>query len=140
MRERLETLPLSELKELAKSQNIKGTSTMRKQELIDTLCKKAEEAEILKTAAAPAKVKIDREGEHQSADGREERRSRKPEALTSQEIAELDSGAEADGILEVMADGFGFIRCENFLPGENDVYVAPSQIRRFNLKTDHRHG
>ena len=33
-----------------------------------------------------------------------------------------------------MPDGFGFIRCENFLPGENDVYVAPSQIRRFNLK------
>ena len=42
---------------------------------------------------------------------------------------------EANGILEVMPDGFGFIRCENFLPGENDVYVAPSQIRRFNLKT-----
>ena len=48
---------------------------------------------------------------------------------------ELDSGIEAHGILEVMPDGFGFIRCENFLPGENDVYVAPSQIRRFNMKT-----
>ena len=55
--------------------------------------------------------------------------------LTSQDLAELDSGIEANGILEVMPDGFGFIRCENFLPGENDVYVAPSQIRRFNLKT-----
>ena len=52
-----------------------------------------------------------------------------------QEPADLDSGIEANGILEVMPDGFGFIRCENFLPGENDVYVAPSQIRRFNLKT-----
>ena len=41
----------------------------------------------------------------------------------------------ADGILEVLQEGYGFIRCENFLPGENDVYVAPSQIRRFNLKT-----
>ena len=41
----------------------------------------------------------------------------------------------ADGILEVMPDGYGFIRCENYLPGENDVYVSPSQIRRFNLKT-----
>ncbi len=48
---------------------------------------------------------------------------------------DLDSGIEAEGILEVMADGFGFIRCENFLPGENDVYVAPSQIRRFQLRT-----
>ena len=48
---------------------------------------------------------------------------------------ELDSGEEASGILEGMPDGYGFIRCENYLPGENDVYVAPSQIRRFGLKT-----
>ena len=48
---------------------------------------------------------------------------------------ELDSGEIARGILEVMPDGYGFIRCENFLPGENDVYVAPSQIRKFGLKT-----
>ncbi len=48
---------------------------------------------------------------------------------------ELDSGMEANGILEVMPDGYGFIRCENYLPGENDVYVSPSQIRKFNLKT-----
>lgn len=47
----------------------------------------------------------------------------------------LDSGETAKGILEVMPDGFGFIRCANYLPGENDVYVAPSQIRKFNLKT-----
>ena len=51
------------------------------------------------------------------------------------ETAELDSGDMADGILEVMPDGYGFIRCENYLPGENDIYVSPSQIRRFNLKT-----
>ena len=48
---------------------------------------------------------------------------------------ELDSGEEASGILEVMPDGYGFIRCANYMPGENDVYVAPSQIRRFGLKT-----
>ncbi len=51
------------------------------------------------------------------------------------ENPELDSGIEANGILEVMPDGYGFIRCANYLPGENDVYVSPSQIRRFNLKT-----
>ncbi len=51
------------------------------------------------------------------------------------QMSDLDSGIKAHGILEVMPDGYGFIRCENFLPGENDVYVAPSQIRRFNLKT-----
>ena len=48
---------------------------------------------------------------------------------------ELDSGQMANGILEVMQDGFGFIRCANYMPGENDIYVAPSQIRRFGLKT-----
>ncbi len=53
----------------------------------------------------------------------------------SEDIQALDSGAPASGILEVMPDGFGFIRCENYMPGDDDVYVAPSQIRRFNLKT-----
>lgn len=50
-------------------------------------------------------------------------------------LEELDSGNMAHGILEVMPDGFGFIRCENYLPGDNDIYVSPAQIRRFNLKT-----
>lgn len=51
------------------------------------------------------------------------------------EFGQLDSGIEANGILEVLADGYGFIRSDNYMPGENDVYVSPSQIRRFNLKT-----
>ena len=51
------------------------------------------------------------------------------------ETAQLDSWEKADGILEVLPDGYGFIRCENYMPGENDIYVSPSQIRRFNLKT-----
>ena len=50
-------------------------------------------------------------------------------------LMNLDSGISANGILEVMPDGYGFIRCANYLPGENDVYVSPSQIRKFNLKT-----
>lgn len=49
--------------------------------------------------------------------------------------AELDSGITVGGILEVMSDGYGFIRSANYMPGENDIYVAPSQIRRFGLKT-----
>lgn len=48
---------------------------------------------------------------------------------------ELDSGEKAKGILEVMTEGYGFIRSANYMPGDGDVYVAPSQIRRFNLKT-----
>jgi transcription termination factor Rho len=51
------------------------------------------------------------------------------------ELKELDSGVTKKGILEIMPEGYGFIRCDNFLPGENDVYVAPQFIRRFGLRT-----
>ena len=51
------------------------------------------------------------------------------------DLSSLDSGMEVSGVLEVLAEGYGFIRSDNYLPGENDVYVAPSQIRRFGLKT-----
>ena len=51
------------------------------------------------------------------------------------ELRELDSGITKEGILEVMPEGYGFIRCDNYLPGENDVYVAPQFIRRFGLRT-----
>ena len=51
------------------------------------------------------------------------------------DIEQLDSGMVAHGIIEVLPDGYGFIRSDNYLPGENDVYVSPSQIRRFGLKT-----
>ena len=54
---------------------------------------------------------------------------------STHDTEQLDSGETKEGILEVLADGYGFIRCDNFLPGENDVYVSPAQIRRFNLKT-----
>lgn len=56
-------------------------------------------------------------------------------SVVSTETEQLDSGETKEGILEVMPDGYGFIRCDNYLPGENDVYVSPAQIRRFALKT-----
>ena len=60
---------------------------------------------------------------------------RKGTPLGNSELELLDSGETKEGILEVLPDGYGFIRCDNYLPGENDVYVSPAQIRRFNLKT-----
>ena len=42
---------------------------------------------------------------------------------------------EVKGVLDVMTDGFGFLRMENYMSGKNDIYVSPTQIRRFNLKT-----
>ncbi len=58
-----------------------------------------------------------------------------PRPAAVDDLSVLDSGVDANGILEVMQDGFGFIRCENYMPGDNDIYVSPSQIRRFNMKT-----
>ncbi len=58
-----------------------------------------------------------------------------PEKVTPSDIQSLDSGETRSGILEIMPENFGFIRCDNYLPGENDVYVSPSQIRRFGLRT-----
>ncbi len=68
-------------------------------------------------------------------EGMHEAEARTENGNVPAESTQLDSGEKANGILEVLPDGYGFIRCENYLPGENDIYVSPSQIRRFNLKT-----
>ena len=222
MREKLQTLPLSELKEMAKSRGIKGISSLRKAEIIDLLCDEAEKNPEVKPAEIKREERTETARSQETPRGAEGSRSQEPYrsqdqshapersqlrsqdyqenrndsrgtdnrrpisrgydnkyaqnrtqspkphgnnsqnssmsqnstpsqnegerfsradqrndaiGLSGQDMAELDSGIEANGILEVMPDGFGFIRCENLLPGENDVYVAPSQIRRFNLKT-----
>lgn len=94
--------------------------------------------------AQPADGRREEQRTQNQEDRREERRiqnsDRKPNRIiTSDGIEidnpELDSGISAHGILEVMPDGYGFIRCENYLPGDHDVYVSPSQIRKFGLKT-----
>ena len=183
MREKLETLPLTQLRELARGQGIKNVSGLRKSELVDRLCEVAErekEAKEAKAAEAEnaakaveaekaesaAEVEKSEKADRQERTNRQERTDRQERAERQErterserterqergnvpaqngsqsptgdpknDLQDLDSGIEANGILEVMPDGFGFIRCENFLPGENDVYVAPSQIRRFNMKT-----
>ncbi|MBM6852977.1 transcription termination factor Rho [Mediterraneibacter glycyrrhizinilyticus] len=118
-REKYESLPLATLKDLAKARKMKGISGMKKGDLIDAMLA-LDEKEKQKEASDEAKEEV-----------REEMKEKKEET----DIEQLDSGHTANGILEVMQDGFGFIRCENYLPGENDVYVSPSQIRRFGLKT-----
>ncbi len=144
MREKLTTLPLSELKAIAKAQHIKGSSTMKKSDLIDALCAaseaegKADETKPVRTSKAAAgsdEAKASSKAEAKSEAKQGEPEPEKTPKEESSEKEELDSGIVAHGILEVMADGYGFIRCENYLPGENDVYVAPSQIRRFGLRT-----
>ncbi|MEE1313857.1 MAG: transcription termination factor Rho [Lachnospiraceae bacterium] len=105
-----EEMSLTDLKQYAKEKGMKGISSLKKSVLIERL-KEEEEKE------------------------QQEVTKKAKDTEKSQKLADLDSGEKADGILEVLQDGYGFIRCENYLPGENDVYVSPSQIRRFNLKT-----
>ena len=223
-REKYESLPLSTLKALAKSRNMKGISTLRKEALIERILeedqkenqKNMEEPAVLKEEKKTETVQdqnqepqekredgMERQNRETSENGtarpyqrpryvrreersengeRQEYRPRAPrfnerrfqeprnynqnnreeeqrqepcqgagqemrqEPLRQearpetrqeprQETSTLDSGQEACGILEVMPDGFGFIRSDNYMPGDSDVYVSPSQIRRFGLKT-----
>lgn len=71
----------------------------------------------------------------QDEDMAESIRSQFIELGTNCDIRGLDSGETKTGILEIMPEGYGFIRCDNYLPGINDVYVSPQHIRKFNLKT-----
>ena len=132
MKEKYETLSLAVLKDVAKARGLKGTSTLKKSELIDRLLeedRKTQNTEETETEKTDSVREVRREHEHTQ---RDEGRTEKSAVL---ELADLDSGITAHGILEVLPDGYGFIRCENYLPGENDVYVSPSQIRKFGLKT-----
>ena len=112
MKEKYETLPLATLRDLAKARGLKGVSSLKKADLIEVMLK-----------------------EDEKENEKEVKEEVKNEKAGSVDIEQLDSGKTVSGILEVMQDGFGFIRSDNYLPGDDDVYVSPSQIRRFGLKT-----
>ena len=112
MREKYESLSLAALRDIAKARKLKGVSTMKKSELIELMLEQDEKDKV-----------------------KEVKEEIKNEKAGVADIEQLDSGMAAHGIIEVLPDGYGFIRSDNYLPGENDVYVSPSQIRRFGLKT-----
>ncbi len=158
MREKYESLALADLKAIAKARGLKGTSTMKKAQIVELMLAEdeKEKAEGKNVTPKPASVKPAMSGKPEGRNDRPEKegnvrearteraeykpertegRVEEPKADEDKFPVELDSGIAASGILEVMPDGYGFIRCENYLPGDHDVYVAPSQIRRFGLKT-----
>lgn len=150
-REQYETLSAVALKSIAKSRGLKNISTLKKSEVIDRMLQEdaKEEAKSRQQETENEEQKTG-QGMEQRTEQREEPRQdtrteqrrlnrncpeERHEDRLSGDLAQLDSGIVASGILEVMPDGYGFIRSANYLPGDNDVYVSPSQIRRFNLKT-----
>lgn len=161
MREKYESLSAVVLKDLAKARGLKNISGMKKSDLIDLMLtederqnkerqEKPERAEKAERTERSGSERTERTGSERierqerfgrerntesGSRGQEENGSSRDTVSPDDTLMNLDSGITANGILEVMTDGFGFIRSENYLPGENDVYVSPSQIRKFNLKT-----
>lgn len=134
-KENYEKKTLIELKEIAKELNIKNISKLKKSELIDEILDKSPKSiekngVILKENITP---KANVEGNSSIVkENIEEVREEKRERLKVM-INESDT---AKGVLEILENNsFGFLRCNNYQTGENDIYVSPSQIRRFNLRT-----
>lgn len=165
MREKYESLSVMTLRDLAKKRGLKGISTLKKSQLVEVMLEEDEREKMQDRPTAKEEYKGDDRDPSEKVfvertpmdkvpvektpvertpvdKGPMERTSVERTSVDKASIdrvpmdtAQLDSGQKADGILEVMPDGYGFIRCANYLPGENDVYVSPSQIRRFGLKT-----
>ena len=130
-KEQYEDMTLVELKEIAKSLEIKNISKLKKSELIDQII--ATKAHEIKKDGVVLREKISPKNNAVNNTNREEvRSSEKKEELK----AMINDSHMARGILEILENNnFGFLRCKNYLTSSEDIYVSPSQIRRFNLKT-----
>lgn len=133
------TLPI--LREKAKQLGVKNISKLKKGELIEKIAnfKKSEQGE--------QKEKQDKQVISNTLSEKNIQNSKKSKKTDSNDNSEnkqtdekttenkKNNTRDVTGVLEVLADGFGFLRCDNFLSGSDDIYVSPVQIRRFNLKT-----
>lgn len=157
MEDSLESKNLQELRVIAKEIGIKSVTSFKKQELIEKIAQvqneiksnteEKDESPVVTTYGFTLKEK--NQDKNSSSTENKPKQEYKEKKYTEhknietqnnenkhQEVQQiLDDSNMGEGILEVMADGYGFLRTENFLPGPNDIYISPSQIRRFNLKT-----
>ena len=147
MREKLATLSMDLLREMAKDKKIKHISKMKKSDLIEAILKANNYSEDKPQEKSQDKPQDKSQDKPQD---KSQNRPQRSEDRTQEKSPQRDynpfrqdydpamvdtSSGDANGILEVMSEGYGFIRCDNFMPGEADVYVAPQVIKRFGLKT-----
>ena len=144
-------MTLVNLKEIAKEKGIKNISKLKKSELIEELVKitpnKIEKNGVILTekiapknrnieASIHIEENVNNEAYVSNSRDRynvtEEDKEEKKERLKVM----INESNSSKGVLEIQENNsFGFLRCNNYLTGENDIYVSPSQIRRFNLRT-----
>jgi transcription termination factor Rho len=116
-KEILEVKKLSELKEIAKAYDIPGYYWMKKDELVQAITN--QEPQDLEKELVADDIEITDDLSDNA----------------SEEMDNLDEKDMAEGILEMHQDGYGFLRRDNYLSGDDDIYISPSQIRRFRLQT-----
>lgn len=117
-REMLEEKKLSELKEIAKAYSISGVSKLKKDEIIGLLLNENKDE-----SDKPINIVDDDIDMGDLSD------------KASEEMEQLEEKDIAEGILEIHQDGYGFLRRNNYMSGDDDIYISPSQIRRFHLDT-----
>ena len=144
-RETYAEMTLVDLKNKAKELGIKNISKLKKSEIIDELLKVTpnaiEKNGVILTERIAPKV---REQENFNNTFSNSYENRENYSMTDEQKEEkkerlkvmINESGSSKGVLEVQENNnFGFLRCNNYLTGENDIYVSPSQIRRFNLRT-----
>ena len=120
----LEKMTLLELRNLAKEQNIRNISKLKKDELIT----------LLKQVAETSKPQQEEKEEIRYDKNDEEQLEGVGESVIDYKVTN-DDDEIVEGILEVLPDGYGFLRGDNYLSSPKDVYISPIQIRRFKLDT-----
>ncbi len=118
-----EEMSLAQLKDIAKELKIKSAYKLKKIELLEEIKKVKSEIEAEKENENVSRVSTGITSDENQ--NKEEKNQHK----------NTDGVNQVCGILEILTDGFGFLRTDNYLSGTGDVYVSPTQIRRFNLKT-----
>lgn len=129
---------LEDLRVVARAMDIKSITTFKKEELIQEIIRAGKKPSGLEKASVEKIAKIDNKEnvvhEKKSLDIEDINLDQMSDKVT-EELENMDNINGAEGILEIHQDGYGFLRSDNYLTGDNDIYISPSQIRRFRLKT-----